>query len=167
MFVLGKNLMENRDLLRVLAAALLTAAVATGCGETKSGQIRSAADVARTITIDPDVGEVFAPPPKGAAPAMTAEEAWAAYDKVDASAGTAIPSDVSVSLGLLTLPLGPSGPNGTEAYTANNVLAYGFSWHSCPASHNPKVKKLPANPCREWNFLNGNTGKQIDNTWQQ
>ncbi len=78
-----------------------------------------------------------------------------------------IPSGVmSVRLGLLTLPLGPSGPNGAEAYTAHDELAYGFSWHRYPVSANPRVTKLPPNPCREWNFLDANTARQIDETWQ-
>jgi hypothetical protein len=60
----------------------------------------------------------------------------------------------------------PTGPDGTGPYTAHNELAYGYSWLSCPHSTNPRVKKLPPNPCREWNFLNANTGRQIVETWQ-
>jgi len=71
-----------------------------------------------------------------------------------------------VDIGLLTLPIGPSGPNGSEIYTVHNQLVYGYSWHQCPASRNPKVKKLPPNPCIEWLFLNANTGYQIDETFQ-
>ena len=98
---------------------------------------------------------------------MTAQQTWKAYTKVDTGyANSEIPSNVTVRLGFLTLPLGPSGPNGSEAYTAHNELAYGFSWHNCPVSRNPKVKKLPPNPCVEWNFLDANTGRQIDDTWQ-
>lgn len=158
--------MKKRDALRVIVPVLL-AAVVVGCDTAKGEQIRPVANVPSTITIDPNLGEIFAPPPEATAPAMTAEQAWAAYGKIDTAAGTKIPPDVSVSLGLFTLPLGPSGSNGTEAYTAHNILTYGYSWHSCPTSRNPKVKRLPASPCIEWLFLNANTGQQIDNTGQQ
>lgn len=158
---------------RGLAAAvlmLIAGILICGCGTAKRAQSLSGpvSTVASTVTIDPTVEEVFAPAPADASPAMTAQEAWAAYTKVDTSYTTAtIPSGVTVQMGLLTLPLGPSGPNGTEAYTANNELVYGFSWHNCPVSRNPKEPTLPANPCIEWNFLDANTGKQIDETWQQ
>lgn len=123
--------------------------------------------VAGAITIDPNVGETFTPAPPSADPALTAGQAWAAYTKVDTSyRNSAIPANVSAHLGFLTLPVGPVGPGGSEVYTAHNELVYGYSWHNCPASRNPKVQELPPNPCIEWNFLNANTGHQIDETWQ-
>jgi hypothetical protein len=74
---------------------------------------------------------------------------------VEGSSGTTIPSNVTVQLGLLTLPAGPANAdtsglvtsNGT-AYTALNELAYGYSWHSCPMSTLPNAT-LPPNPCIE------------------
>ena len=150
------------------ASALIAVSIGlTACGTEKYVATKPVADAPTTITIDPSVGETFAPPPANAAPAMTAAEAWAAYTQVDTSySSSAIPSNVSVVLGLLTLPTGPTGPNGTEGYTANNELVYGFSWHNCPASRNPNAPTLPSNPCVEWNFLDASTGKQIDETWQ-
>ncbi len=153
-----------------IARATVTAAVAivlltAGCGT--SVPVRTAEAVTATITIAPDVGETFAPAPASARPALTAQQAWAQYTHHDASYRKAtIPSTVTVHLGLLTLPLGPSGPGGSEAYTARDELVYGYSWHSCPVSVNPRVRKLPPNPCIQWNFLNANTGHQIDDTWQ-
>lgn len=153
----------RRNLLPV-SALLAAGLLLTACGATRA---RPAADLPRTITIDPHVGETFAPPPADASPRLSAQQAWAAYTKVDTSyTSPEIPSNVSVRLGLLTLPLGPSGPNGAEAYTAHDELVYGFSWHNCPVSRNPRVRKLPPNPCREWNFLDARTAKQIDETWQ-
>lgn len=130
--------------------------------------------VTSTITIDPQVGETFAPAPPDAAPALTAEQAYAQYAQLSGYSDTTVPSDVTVQLGLLTLPVGPVSPdtgnlttqNGI-AYTALNELVYGYSWHSCPHSRNPNVATLPANPCIQWNFLNANSGKQVDDTWQQ
>ena len=128
---------------------------------------QSVSTVTGTIIIDPTIGEIFAPAPASARPALTAEQAWARYTRVDRSyRRSAIPSNMTAHLGLLTLPLGPSGPGGSEAYTAHNELVYGYSWHNCPVSRNPRVKKLPSNPCIEWNFLNANTGQQIEETWQ-
>jgi hypothetical protein len=152
----------------MLTASVLVGGCGTGKGSAKRAQFGHAPTVATTVTIDPTVGEVFAPAPADALPAMTAQQAWAAYTKVDTSYATsAIPSYATFDIGLLTLPLGPTGPNGSEAYTAHNELVYGFSWHSCPVSRNPKVPTLPPNPCIEWNFLDANTGMQIDETWQQ
>ena len=130
-----------------------TGLLAAGCGTLARAHTVSTVTV--TITIDPAIGETFAPAPAGAEPALTAQQAWAKYTHVDRSyRNPAIPSDVTTHLGLLTLP-----------YTAHNELVYGYSWHSCPASRNPRVKKLPSNPCIEWNFLNASTGQQIDETW--
>lgn len=153
--------MKRRTALYVAASAVLACGLAGGFWVLKLSH--PVTDVASVITIDPDVGEVFAPPPPGASPAMTPQQAWDGFTR---KAGDEIPSNVRVSLGLLTLPLGPSGPNGSEAYTVKNALTYGFSWHSCPVSMNPKVRKLPRNPCVEWSFVNADTGHQIDNTWQ-
>lgn len=143
-----------------------TGLLAAGCGTPPHAH--TAAAVTATITIDPATGETFAPPPASAKPALTAQQAWAKYTQADRSyRSPAIPANMTAHLGLLTLPLGPSGPGGSEAYTAHNELVYGYSWHSCPVSRNPRVKKLPPNPCTEWNFLNASTGQQIDQTWQQ
>jgi len=123
--------------------------------------------VTSTITIAPDIGEILAPAPSSAKPALTAQQAWAEYTSHHADYRKAtIPSDVTARLGLLTLPIGPTGPGGSETYTARNRLVYGFSWHSCPVSMNPRVRKLPRNPCVQWNFLDASTGHQIDDTWQ-
>jgi len=97
-------------------------------------------------------GAYFAPAPAGAEPTLTAQQAWARYTKVNTSyRSPAIPRNVSVRLGLLTLP----------TYYG---LAYGYSWHSCPSSQGPGG--TPPNPCIEWNFLNAKTGRQIVETWQ-
>jgi hypothetical protein len=153
----------------VFTAALATATLGTSlltiaCGTRAEGRISTVSVLNASITIDPFVRETFGPAPASARPALTARQAWAMYTKVNTSYKTsAIPSNITVYLGLLTLP---TGPNGSGPYTAHNELAYGYSWHSCPVSRNPRVKRLPANPCREWNFLDANTGRQIDETWQ-
>ena len=161
--------MKPVGILAITTAIALGAAgtglLAAGCGTLPRAHTASAVTV--PITIDPTIGETFAPAPAGDKPALTAQQAWATYTHVDRSYhNSAIPSNVTAHLGLLTLPLGPSGPGGSESYTAHDELVYGYSWHNCPVSRNPRVKKLPPNLCTEWNFLNANTGHQIDETWQ-
>ncbi|HEY7146099.1 MAG TPA: hypothetical protein VH637_17815 [Streptosporangiaceae bacterium] len=148
----------------VLGAGLLLA----GCGAPAALHARSVSAVTSTITIDPGVGETFGAAPPDAAPTLTPQQAWAAgaqNDSGDVSA--AIPPDVTMQLGVLTLPIGPTGPEGAETYAAQDELAYGFSWSNCPVSRNPDMQALPDNPCIEWEFIDANTGQQIDDTWQQ
>jgi hypothetical protein len=59
---------------------------------------------ADTIRI-PGTEIVFAPPPAGAVPAMTARQAWARFSRGDRH--TAIAAGTAVRLGLLTVPIGP------------------------------------------------------------
>jgi len=131
--------------------------------------------VPSTITIDPQIGITFGPAPQDAAPKLTALQAFKRYERVgEVRQVPSIPSNVTVKLGLLTVPVGPADAPGASklakkngiAYTMLNQLAYGYSWHSCPASRNPYVQTLPANPCIEWNFVDANTGKQIIETYQ-
>lgn len=133
------------------------------------------AATAGTITINASLGETFAPAPPSAAPALTAEQAWRQYAELARSSVTTIPSDVTARLGLFTLPVGPAFLPGTsrlpkshgEAYTALNQLAYGYSWHSCPAYvGGPGMRPPPRTPCIEWLFLDAGTGQQIEETWQ-
>ena len=154
----------------VLGVSVVLIAV-VGCGTTRSADRHLSASAAaasgrRTITIDPHVGETFAPAPASAAPQLTAQQAWARYTRRTGDDHTAIPSFVRVQLGLLTLPIGPTGPGGSEAYTAHNELAYGYSSPSGCLSMNPRVLFPPGAHCIRWDFLDANTGKQIDSTWQ-
>jgi hypothetical protein len=161
--------LKKRVLLGAIAVGVLTVKVVS-VAELHQGSARATtvSAVTSTITIDPNVGETFAPAPPTAVPTMTAQQAWASYTQVDTSyTSSAIPSDVTVQEGLLTLPLGPTAANSSETYAAQNELVYGYSWHSCPHSTNPMVQTLPPNPCIQWIFLDANTGKEIDDTWQQ
>lgn len=107
----------------------------------------------KTITV---IHATWVPPPQAAAPAMTAEQAWATWNR-------GVPTDrPTVQLGLITQPAAPSqcGPacpvrNGI-AYRALNRLAYGYYWTSCdPGTHRPAAK------CWNWLFLDANTGHEI------
>ena len=140
----------------LLSLALIAAILAGWHVAIKEGsQGEATAAVASSIDIDASVGEVFSPPPLNhQQPTMSASDAWLSYARLNGSPETSMPSEVTVQLGLLTLP-----PQ------ADNELAYGYSWTSCP------VPMTPGSPtgtlCREWLFLDANTGRQIDDTWQR
>jgi hypothetical protein len=150
----------------VLAVTCLAACLlAAGC--TGSPAAETTEPVKHVIVISPDIGEILAPPPANAKPRLTAAQAYARSTGRRGRQVTAIPANVTAHLGLLTEPEGPLGPGGkVVAYSPGGQLVYGFSWHSCPVSMNPRVRRLPPNPCVEWNFIDANTGHQIDDTWQ-
>jgi len=129
------------------------------------------------IVIDPSVGDTFAPAPAGAAPALTAAQAWAQYARVNGDSAT-IPAGLSAHLGLVSVPVGPANPddldqaglatsNGT-AYSALNELAYGYSspTGSCPMSRNPLNPGPVGKSCIAWTFVDANTGQLIEATSQ-
>lgn len=133
-----------------------------------------------TITIDPSIGETFTPTANGS-PALTASQAYADFAQLNNWASTAIPDYITAQLGLLTYPAGPADAPGMshytisngEAYKALNELTWAFSWKECPPplvpSPAPGASPAPAptpSNCVAWIFLDANTGKQIDQTWQ-
>ncbi len=154
----------------IVAGAIGITAVAGGlltlAGVGQAQAIRATA-VPATITIDPDVGETFAPPPGNAAPSLTAAQAYTRWRQQVGGDGTAIPGDATVQLGLLTLPVGPDCgaecskltiKNGI-AYTALNELVYGYA---TPCS--PEAAASADVSCLDWTFLAAGTGKEIDKT---
>jgi hypothetical protein len=142
-------------------------------------RVITASAVQTTITIDPHLGETFAPPPATAsAPALTAQQAYAQFiqSSTTGSGGTAVPSTVTAQLGLLTLPVGPSSgcdndcsnltvQNGT-AYKALNQLAYGYSLPGGTCGSSNPFDPAPPVPCTDWLFIDANTGHLIDWTEQ-
>jgi hypothetical protein len=135
-----------------------------------------AATVPVTVAINPGIGETFAPAPRSAAPALTAQQAWQRYAEQAGSSHTTIPSFVTARLGLFTMDASPPGDpqiaglptsNG-KFYTPHNELSYGYSWHSCPPVLGVlKSRTPPPNPCRAWLFLDANTGHMVVQTWQR
>jgi hypothetical protein len=159
----------------VIVGALGAAALAGGlsaalAGSNHAGATR-ATPVSATITVSPGLNETFAPPPADAAPAMTAEQAWANWETNAGATNTSIPSNTTVQLGLFTLPVGPDCGfecengnivQGGMVYSALNQLAYGYSSSICPAG-----SSLPATQCTEWIFLDANTGEMINGVLPQ
>ena len=143
-----------------LAAAgiALAAAVAFRTSGTSGAQ-----PVTSVIILEPHLpGEVFAPPPTNASPALTALQAAVRGEGL--RPGAAIPPFVSVRLGLFTLPVGPASSCGNDchgdtfmhgvAYSSYRVLVYGFARSDCPDG------SLRAH-CTQWDFIDANTGKYI------
>jgi len=118
--------------------------------------------VTSTTTI-PGTDEIWAPPPPAAAPALTADQAWAKFAS-GAGLGTAITADTTVQLGKLTEEVGPYCGKGCDmwttvngiSYRALNELAYGYYWSSCPNG-----TSMPTIACQNWLFVDANTGKLI------
>jgi hypothetical protein len=136
-------------------------------------QAVSVVDVTATIKIGSQVGETFAAPPANAAPRLTAQQAYAKYIRHNDSSETTIPSNMTVRLGFLTLPVGPADKYTRNlvtkdgiAYAVLDQLAYGYSWHSCPVYMTLHHMSHPKTPCIEWTFINANTGQQVVTTWQ-
>ena len=153
----------------VVAAAIgwaVSAGASGNSGAAPSGY-SGAAPVASKITLDNrNPPATFAPPPlPAAAPALTAQQAANAYLAKLGHSPMNIPSGMSVSVGLLTIPVGPDcGPeceNGNIisngiAYSALNQLAYGYAISTCPQG-----SSRPAEQCTKWLFLDANTGNLI------
>jgi hypothetical protein len=137
----------------VLAAAVVVAARLV----THRSDSLQATAVTTTETISL-INSTWAPPRPGAAPAMTAMQAWLTWSH-------GMPVRPSVQLGLLTEPFEPAHcgtacaglpvRNGI-AYRALNQLAYGYFWRACvPPANDPYIK------CWSWLFLNANTAAVI------
>src|SRR6202041_3274272 len=108
-----------------------------------------------TISVDPLLGGTFAPASNVAAPRLTAQQAWARFERDNGDADTGIPSRLQVRLGLLTLMRGSADIPGGSPYAALNELAYGYS---APTSCVLIDRQLPWLPpphprCFDWIFL--------------
>jgi len=146
-----------------LGLAMLAAGLVAVRTSVASAQAIADARVATKVTVNP--GITFAPPPSNAAPGLTAAQAFATW-----SPGTAVPSDVSVQLGLLSVLVGPDCGaecengnivQGGMVYSALNQLAYGFEWSTSCLSLGPDAPQQPPGGCIQWNFIDANTGHQI------
>jgi hypothetical protein len=159
--------MRLRRLAMIGAATAAVAAVASGWALSAGASGNSgAAPVPSTITlINSDPPATFAPPPADAAPALTAQQAADAYVAALGHSPVDIPSGVTVSLGLVTIPVAPDcGPeceNGNivsngMVYSALNQLAYSYAITTCPPGSG-----LPADQCTKRLLLDANTGELI------
>jgi DnaJ domain len=130
----------------VFALAVLVAARAV-THRTHAGLHATPVTTTKTIRV---MNATWAPPPQGAAPAMTAKQAWLTWSHGE-------PIRPTVQLGLITQPIGRSHCGSKcDGIPEQNELAYGYYWTSClPGA------KLPATKCWNWLFLDANTGAVI------
>jgi hypothetical protein len=163
---------RRNTIIGVAVAVVLTAGLVVGLTGIPASS--RPARAATTIVIDSNIGETFAPAPRYAAPKLTAEQAFALQRRRHGRRVIPIPAGVTVRLGLLTILAGPTNPHTGHvvtkdgiAYAALNELAWGYSWHWCPMSRNPLRPGRVHGPCTRWNFLNADTGREIDENWQQ
>jgi hypothetical protein len=124
------------------------------------GWADGSSSVTETVVLDPPRNtETFAPP--NGAPALTANQALAAFDSVDRA--FRLPADSTIWLGTYTAAVS----NGT--YRFRDRLAYGIRtrYEDCRAfSHNPSTSTAPATPCNRWVFIDANTGKMLEALYQ-
>lgn len=183
--------MTYKRLAAVAGAATTVLLSVAACASQPAGTVRmqpapsTSRIAAGTIEINADTGVTFTPTSGSAtAPAMTAAQAYAGFAALNNWASTDIPGYVTVQLGSLTAPVGPAGAPGTrslatsggEAYTALNEQTWAFSWKECPpvlppapvpgTTATPVATPAPSS-CVAWLYLDANTGKQIEQTWQQ
>ena len=152
----------------IITGTVILGLAAAGISLAAAGAFHSSADfgaqpVTSVIILEPHLpGEVFAPPPANASPALTAHQAAVRGEGL--RPGAAIPPGVSVQLGLFSLPVGPASGCRNDchgdtfvhgiAYSSYQVLVYGFSRSECP--HHPRRAH-----CTQWDFINADTGRYI------
>lgn len=113
-------------------------------------------------------GETFRPDASGRAPQLTAGQAWADYQTSTSSAVTPLPADAQVYLGDLTIPVDPQDPTANRSYRAKDAFAYGYELpDNCAPVVLPSGASSSAHPglCTAWVFLNADTGKIIEVTY--
>ncbi len=151
---------------RALVGILTLALVGTGLALWLSLRSRPVGAAAQqTIVLNPGQQdtEQFAPPSPGQQPAMTSDQAIAAFQ--GQNPGFTLPSDATAQLGNYTAATGDG-----STYRYQNRLAWGFSWHQCEDALIQNPAPIPPGtdlPCTRWLFLDANTGQMLESLWQQ
>jgi len=146
---------------RAPVGLLTLALVGTGLALWLSLRSRPVSAAAQqTIVLDPPYDtEQFAPPSPDRQPAMTSDQAIAAFQSQ--VPGFTFPSDPKAQLGDYTAATGDG-----STYRYQNRLAWGFSWHECAVSEDPVPMPFGTNvPCTRWLFLDANTGQMLESLW--
>jgi len=151
-------MMGKGSLLGAVALCLLVVACAGASTPHSREPFPSLTSMSVIIALDPPMNtETFAPP-GNAKSALTAEEALAAFQKVDAE--FELPIDATSQLGFYTASVG----DGT--YRFQDRLAWGFTWQQC-AQPQHEVSSDTVLPCTRWLFLDANTGEMLEIVWQR
>ena len=142
-------------------AALLVAGAVWG-GDKSHADTSGGSGPLSAVTIDSLAGETFTPVAPTVQGSLSASAAWQRFaSRIGAS--SAIRNGVVATLGKLTLPVGPVGPDNSMAYTADGELVWAYSYDACAAG---VMDGATGHPCVEWTFLDAATGEQIDTVWQ-
>jgi hypothetical protein len=112
---------QRRKVVIIGVAALAMVATGLFVGIRASRSPARTATVTATITIDPNIGETFAPAPTDAAPKLTAQQAFARHRQLNGRGAIPIPEGVTAELGLLTILAGPTNPHTGTVVTRNGV----------------------------------------------
>ncbi len=150
------------SLVGIAVVALVSVLLARSGAANGSGTHRVAGEsLPQSVILDPPYNsEQFDPPGPNDMPALTAEEAIAAFQKADAEFNP--PNDMQVWLGLYTATIG----NGDYRYSKQ--LAYGLTYHECARMQNPNYDaEATPPPCTFWLFLDANTGQMLEGVYQQ
>ncbi len=114
--------------------------------------------VTRTLVLDlPMNTERFEPPPADAKPALTPEQAIAAFRIVDPA--FKMPPDATVWLGSYTAAVGDG------SFRFDHRLAWGVRYHECLPPQHPVPSDFVV-PCIRWLFLDANTGRMLEDLAQ-
>jgi hypothetical protein len=149
---------------RLVVTMVILTVTTSACARASTARPRQAKPAAApqatsaTIYLDSPLNTESFETPVEAQPAMTSDEAIAAFQKVD-SEFVLVP-DATVQLGLYSAAVG----DGTYRY--ERQLAWAISWHMCAVSMHepPPGTELP---CTFWLFLDANTGEMLEGEWQQ
>jgi len=144
--------------LSVLASACAGSSLRPrAAGSDTTSPTASPTSITSTIVLDPPQNTESFASPGNDQPQLTSGEALAAFEAVDTE--FSLPADATSYLGLYTAAVG----DGT--YRFQGQLAWGFTWQECA---DPRAEVSPGTtlPCKEWLFLDANTGEMLEATWQ-
>jgi hypothetical protein len=118
------------------------------------------------VTLEPTIHDTFAPIAVEST-AISALGAWEQYVAAqgDGQSATSLPADITTQLGLLTVPSSSNGPQADWTYTVQNRLVWAYSSPSGCLTTMPGA--TPSGACRQWIFLDANTGGFVFGTFQR
>jgi hypothetical protein len=142
---------------RRIAASALILLVASACAKAASPG-GGAIAATTTIVLNPATGDTFVLAPDAPAK-LAASEALAVYAKHNPEFTDSLSNALGVDLGYYTAPVG----DGT--YRWKDQLAWGYSWDR--VEPNPGLVQPSSPPSHSfWLFIDANTGKMLEATWQ-
>jgi len=112
------------------------------------------------VVLDPPLNTMTFVPPGDVQARLTSSEAIAAFRAADPEF-TGLPADATSFFGIYTAAVG----DGTFRF--HDRLAWGYTWHRCVQSQAPFASAPTPAFCKQWLFLDANTGQMLEATWQK